>query len=128
MKKKFKKISKICLGVFCIAIVVLLGFMLLAPDEMQLPSIVTWAVLISGGATLICIMIAVVLDLNEGYKREKYGVLKKYALRFVVLFAALAVYQLLAADSERTWMDVFGNAVAITCATQAGEYIFAKEQ
>lgn len=128
MKVIFKRVGRICIVLFGIFILILLGMMLFGPENKEIPSVIGWGFLLISIATLICILIAVVLDLNEGYKREKYGVLKKYIRDFVILFVLLAVYQLLAVESDRTWMDTFGNAVAYTCVAQAGAYIFAKEQ
>lgn len=127
IKSIFLKISRSCLVAFFTALALLVGFAVVTKTEkITLPAILGIYVLISTITSLICIIIAWVLDLIESVRRDKFSCLTGYVVGIAMLWGAILVTDYFFYDMHIDWMSSLLKAVICVCVIKAGNYIFSR--
>lgn len=127
MKQIFQKVSKTCLVLFFIALLLTVGIGLLGKEDAQIPSILVGTMVLLGIAACICILIAWILNLAEGTKQERIRILKSYAIDVIVLVALFGIYDWFTKNHSIDWGRLIGQSACIACASQASSYIYSKK-
>lgn len=130
MKKVFIKTSRILAVLVIVAIAILVYYSIIATGEdVDMPFFMflfSFGVLFLFAVTLL---IAVVLDIVESYKKDGFSFLKKYIVEIVLVGVIFTLYEYFISKSGETWFHCFTQAAIIVCASRAGSnVIFAKQK
>ena len=127
MKEKFIKISKIWLAIFACVVLAVVGFIFFNEGD-TIPAILGFPFLIAIVGMLVWLLIALVLDGIESWKRDK----KSYVLGFIGAVAGLTIVVLLVeyfwGNHELEVVKSFVESVFIVGGIRAGEYLRSRER
>lgn len=129
MKNVFVKASRITLILFALAIAILILYIVITNGDeiIELPTVLGLFVFGAIFATAITVLIAVIIDIVESYKKEGFSFLKKYIMEIVFTGLTFTLYEYFIGKSGETWIQCFAQATIIVCAIKAGSnVIFAK--
>lgn len=127
--KWFVRISRICLGLFLIALAILIGFSLsIKTEEVELPALVGIFLFLSIFASAICILVAVVIDIVESYRTKGFSFIIGYIAEIAVVWIVYIIYNYCVGEGNLNFPQSLVQPVIIVCAIRAGRVILAKKR
>ncbi len=127
MKQMFRKVSKVSLVLFIVTLLLTVGIGLLGKENAQILSVLFGAVILLAIVVGICILIAWILNLAEGTKKERISTLKSYVRDMIILIILFALYDWFVKDHRIGWVKLILQSACIACASQAATYIYSKK-
>lgn len=124
MKEIILKISKGCISLFCICMLILIAFLVGTRDKMQqIPSIVLGIFILVLIATTVCIFIAFIFSMIEEMQRGKSLQTLGQGVMLLALCGGYILWQY-QKGIEIDGIALMVRAIIIGCGLKAGTYIF----
>ena len=124
MKKIILKVSKTCISLFCICMLILIAFLVGNRDKMQqIPNIVLGIFILVLVATTICILIAFILSMIEEIKTGKILQTLGQCVMLLALCSGYILWQY-QKGIEIDGIALMVRAIIIGCGLKSGTYIF----
>lgn len=127
IKNIFKRIGKISVVLFFVAVAIMLCFVFGTQNE-EIPLLLGSFFSLSMVMFLICIIAAWVLDLIEGMRINKASYFKEYVMQIIVFFIVCIVMDYFVDKIDGNWIGCLVRSAGMVCGIRAIEYIWSKEK
>lgn len=127
-KRIFKLIGKISIIVFLVSLVIMLCFTFGSKSEViEVPELIGISFIVSTIVSLICVIIATVLDVIEGVRIRKGAYFKECAIQILLFFVLYIIGDYFIEGVKGNWFEYIARAISVAVGIRAVGYIWAKE-